>query len=109
MNLFKYFIEEKRIEKYLDITCLFELSTDKGIYYLSLSVDNYSVGIRLYDDTFEDEIKNIWEENDGLEALDAAESIIEDFDEEIKDLFKINNIEEVSDQDVFDKWSSNWM
>ena len=72
---------------------------------MSVSADSYAVGINLYDSSLENEIKN-YRKNNELNPLEALESAIEDYDEELEDLFTINNIKEVENQKIFDKWSS---
>jgi len=72
---------------------------------MSVSADSYAVGINLYDSFLENEIKN-YRKNNELNPLEALESAIEDYDEELEDLFTINNIKEVENQKIFDKWSS---
>ena len=75
---------------------------------MSVSADSYAVGINLYDSSLENEIKN-YRKNNELNTLEALESAIEDYDEKLEDLFTINNIKEVENQKIFDKWSSKWM
>ena len=72
---------------------------------MSVSADSYAVGINLYDSSLENEIKN-YRKNNELNTLEALESAIEDYDEELDDLCTINNIKEVENQKIFDKWSS---
>ena len=72
---------------------------------MSVSADSYAVGINLYDSFLENEIKN-YRKNNELNPLEALESAIEDYDEKLEDLFTINNIKEVENQKIFDKWSS---
>lgn len=72
---------------------------------MSVSADSYAVGINLYDSFLENEIKN-YRKNNELNTLEALESAIEDYDEKLEDLFTINNIKEVENQKIFDKWSS---
>lgn len=72
---------------------------------MSVSADSYAVGINLYDSSLENEIKN-YRKNNELNTLEALESAIEDYDEKLEDLFTINNIKEVENQKIFDKWSS---
>ena len=72
---------------------------------MSVSAYSYAVGINLYDSSLENEIKN-YRKNNELNTLEALESAIEDYDEKLEDLFTINNIKEVENQKIFDKWSS---
>ena len=107
MDLVKYFTLENRLPSLLDKTSLFKLNTDKGTYYLSVSSNNASVGINLYDNDFTNEEKSYYEENE-FEQIEDLESGIYDFDCLLEDLFEIESIEEVSDKE-FEKWSTKWM
>lgn len=108
MNLVKYFVDGSKMGPLCDTTSLYELKTDKGIYYLSISSDSYAIGINLYDESLENEVKTYYEENE-FNQLEDLEAGLYDFDIELEELFKIKEIKEVNNQEIFDKWSSNWM
>lgn len=108
MDLVKFFVDEGRLFNLLDKTSLFELITNNGTYYLSISSDDASVGIKLYNNSLENEEKSYYEENE-FEQIEDLEAGIYDFDVLLEDLFEIENINEIIDKEIFEKWSNKWM
>lgn len=118
MNLEKYFIEGFKITDLYDLTCLYELTTDKGIYYLSISSDTSGASLVIYDESLENEIKNYYsssepeeddDEDEEYTQGDCLEDAFYTFDAELDELFKIIEISEVNNEEIFEKWSEKWM